>query len=218
MIKSFKIRIYPTKEQEALMWKHINCSRYVWNYMLALQEERYANGEKHLSSFDMMNLLKPLKKDGEHDWLYEVSATTLKIACSDLSEAYKRLFGKTAKKPRFKSKKKDKPSFGIRSERFYFDTESLLKVEKIGNVKYKTDFNFPIGRGFKFINPRIKYEDCKWMLSFGMECENQAPCLTDKKVGIDLGIKELAVVAIDDEQWYFTTSTSRKECECLTNS
>ena len=101
MIKSFKVRIYPTKEQEALMWKHINCCRYVWNYMLALQEERYTNGEEHLSRFDMIKLLTPLKKDGEHDWLYEVSNTTLQIVCSDLSKAYSRLFNKIAKMPRF---------------------------------------------------------------------------------------------------------------------
>ena len=215
MIKSFKVRIYPTKEQEALMWKHINCCRYVWNYMLALQEERYTNGEKHLSRFDMIKLLTLLKKDRTHDWLYEVSSMTLQIACSDLSEAYSRLFDKIAKKPRFKSKKNDKPSFGIDYQRFYFKTESLVKVPKLGDVRYKTDFNFPIGRGFKFSNPRISYKNNKWMLSFGMECENQAPCLTDKKVGIDLGIKELAVVAIDDEQLVFHNINKSKKMRTL---
>ena len=159
MIKSFKVRIYPTKEQEALIWKHINCCRYIWNYMLALQEERYTNGEKHLSRFDMIKLLTLLKKDGTHDWLYEVSAATLQIACSDLSEAYSRMFDKTSKRPRFKSKKKAKPSFGISYQNFYFKNESRVKVEKIGDVRYKTFFNFPIGRGFKFSNPRISYRN-----------------------------------------------------------
>ena len=51
MIRSFKVRLYPTKEQEELMWKHINCYRFIWNYMLALQNERYKNGEKYLSFF-----------------------------------------------------------------------------------------------------------------------------------------------------------------------
>ena len=215
MIKAFKVRIYPTKEQEALMWKHINCCRYVWNYMLALQEESYTNGEKHLSRFDMIKLLTLLKKDGTHDWLYEVSSTSLQIICSDLSDAFSRVFNKTARQPRFKSKKKAKPSFGINSQNFYFKTESLLKVEKIGDVRYKTDFNFQIGRGFKFSNPRISYKNNKWMLPFGMECENQAPCLTDKKVGIDLGIKELAVVAIDDEQLVFHNINKSKKMRTL---
>jgi putative transposase len=183
--------------------------------MLALQEERYANDEKHLSRFDMIKLLPLLKKDGEHDWLYEVSAATLQIACSDLSEAYSRMFNKTAKKPRFKSKKKAKPSFGISSQNFYFKSEKRVNVEKIGDVKYKTSFDFPIGSGFKFSNPRISYKNNKWMLSFGMECENQAPCLTDKKVGIDLGIKELAVVAIGAEQLVFHNINKSKKMRTL---
>jgi putative transposase len=215
VIKAFKVRIYPTKEQEASLWKHINCGRYVWNYMLALQQARYTNGEQHLSRFDLIKLLTLLKKDGEHDWLCDVSSITLQIACSDLSAAYNRMFNRAAKKPRFKSKKKAKAAFGICSQNFYFKNESQVKVEKIGYVKYKTDFNFPIGRGFKFSNPRISYKNGKWMLSFGMKCENQAPVLTDKKVGIDLGIKELAVVAIDDEQLVFHNINKSKKMRTL---
>lgn len=66
MIKSFKIRLYPSQDQEQLMWKHIGCCRYIWNYMLAMQQQCYENGKKHLSAFGMINQLKPLKTDGEH--------------------------------------------------------------------------------------------------------------------------------------------------------
>lgn len=90
MIKSFKIRIYPTKAQEELIWKHIGSCRYIWNWMLAKQEELYAAGEKHLSAFSMIKLLTPLKNDGEHGWLYDVSNTSLQIACQDLQKAYDR--------------------------------------------------------------------------------------------------------------------------------
>ena len=62
MIKCFKIRLYPTKEQEQLMWKHIGARRYIWNHMLAHQMELHKAGEKHLSGFAMNNLLIPLKK------------------------------------------------------------------------------------------------------------------------------------------------------------
>ena len=89
MIKSFKIRLFPTKEQEQLMWKHIGSCRYIWNWMLSKQEDMYAQGEKHLSGFDMINLLKPLKNDGEHGWLYEVSNSSLQIICRDLDSTYK---------------------------------------------------------------------------------------------------------------------------------
>lgn len=66
MIKSKIIRLFPTKEQETLLWKHIGASRYIWNYMLALQEKRYKNGEKHLSGYGMNYLLTNLKKSEEY--------------------------------------------------------------------------------------------------------------------------------------------------------
>ena len=80
MIKSKKIRLYPTKEQEQLMWKHIGSCRYIYNYMLSKQNELYEAEEKHLSHFDMINLLKPLKNDGEHAWLSEISNASLQRA------------------------------------------------------------------------------------------------------------------------------------------
>ena len=66
-------------------------------------------------------------------------------------------------------------------------------------MAYKTNYNIPIGKGHKFINPRVSYINNKWILSFGMECESQAPVLTDSPMGIDLGIKETATVAFNDE-------------------
>lgn len=77
MILSKKIRLFPTAEQQELIWKHIGHCRYIWNYMLDLQEKRYRNGEPHLSAYDMNRLLTPLKQDGEHQWLADVSLASL---------------------------------------------------------------------------------------------------------------------------------------------
>ena len=65
MIKSYIIRLFPIKEQEQLFWQHIGASRFIWNYMLDLQEKRYAEGEKHLSTFDMCYVLTGMKKKEE---------------------------------------------------------------------------------------------------------------------------------------------------------
>lgn len=135
MIKSYKIRIHPTKEQENLMWKHINDCRYVWNYMLELQENRYAQGEKHLPAYDMIKQLTPLKNDGEHNWLYEVSNSSLQEVCKDLDFAYKEFFKKMRKHPKFKSRKKAKLSFPTRCNAIYF-LDGRVNIERIGKVKY----------------------------------------------------------------------------------
>lgn len=193
MIKSFKVRLYPTRAQEALMWQHIGSCRYIWNWMLAKQQELYTAGEKHLPAFSMIKLLTPLKNDGEHGWLYDVSHASLQIVCQDLQKAYDRFFKKTSGFPKFKSRKRSKPSYPVRGDRFYFVDTKMVQIQKLGKVRYKTDFNLPPGRGHKFSNPRITNHNGKWMLSFGMECENQAPQLTDASIGIDLGVKDLAI-------------------------
>ena len=211
MIKSYKIRLYPTKEQEAKMWQHIGACRYIWNWMLAKQEELHEAGEKHLSGFDMMNLLKPLKNDGEHEWLYKVSSKSLQIICRDLDDAYKRFFKKQNSFPKFKSRKRSKPNYPVRYDALYFTGDGQAKIEKIGKVKYKTDFDLPIGRGCKFTNTRISNVNGKWMLSFGMECENQAPVLNDDAMGIDVGIKETMVVAYGGKSVVFHNINKSKK-------
>ena len=211
MIKSYKIRIYPTKEQETLMWKHIGSCRYIYNYMLAKQEELYKAGEKHLSRFDMINLIKPLKDGGEHEWLKEVSNNSLCNICGDLDKAYQSFFRKQSGFPKFKSRKRSKPNFPVRYEALYFTDKQEVNIEKIGKVKFKTDFVLPVGRGNKFSNPRISNVNNKWILSFGMESENQAPVLTDKSMGIDLGVKDSAIVACGDKKLVFHNINKSKK-------
>ena len=171
--------------------------------MLDAQQKRYENGEKHLSHFDMINLLKPLKNDGEHGWLYDVSSTSLQIICGDLHKAYDRFFKKTSAFPKFKSRKRSKASFPVRDSSLYF-LDDVVNIEKIGKLRYQTNYDLPLGKGVKFSNSRISFVNDKWLLTFGMECENQAPVLTDKPMGIDLGVKETAVVAFGDEQIVFS--------------
>jgi len=210
MIKGYKIRIYPTKEQEALIWEHIGSCRFVWNYMLDLQIERHKNGEKHLSGFDMMKLLTSLKHYEEYMWLKEVSNTSLQRTCSMLAEDYNDFFKRCSGFPKFKSRKRSKPSFPVCCDRFYFDG-GMAQIQKLGRVKYKSDFEFPQGCEYKFSNVRISFVNGKYMLSFGMECENQAPKLADNVMGIDLGIKDLAVAACGDKHLVFHNINKSKK-------
>ena len=216
-IKSMIIRLFPTKDQEQKMWQHIGASRFIWNYMLALQQERYKNGEKHLSAFGMNYLLTPLKHDGEHEWLRDVSHQTLQKSCADLAKAYDGFFRKRTGFPKFKSRKKSKPSFALADAigKVWF-SETCVNVPTVGKVAYKTNYNIPLGRDKKFVNPRIQYTaNHKWIITVGVECENQAPTLTDKPMGIDLGVKELAVVAFGDEQIVFHNKNKSKKVRQL---
>ena len=184
--------------------------------MLAEQIRRRENGEKHLSRFDMIKLLTPLKKQEEYKFLNEISNTTLQIICSDLNQAYQNFFKKIMKSPKFKSKRKSKTSFPVCSDRFYF-TEDYIQIQKLGHVKYKSSEPIPLGkRAVKFVNPRISLVNGKWILSFGMKCENQTVHTEHKgRIGIDLGIKELAVVSVDGKQINFHNINKSKRVRTL---
>ena len=199
MIKTYKIRLYPTKEQEIKMKQHVGACRYIWNYMLAKQEELYKQGEKHLSAFDMIKLLTPLKNDGEHDWLYDVSNTSYQVVCRDLDKAYKGFFAKRQNLPKFKSKKRSKLSFPVRSDRSRIVSNREIKIEKLGKVKCRIDNRLNPDIKHKFSNARISCKNNKWIMTVVIESENQTPELTDKPMGIDLGVKNSAIVAFDSE-------------------
>lgn len=197
------------------MWQHIGSCRYIWNYMLSVQEQRYADNESHLSAYEMINLLKPLKNDGEHDWLYDVSNTSLQIICRDLDKAYKSLFKGISRAPKFKSRRHSKAKFPIRAT-FYLKDDKILCIEKLGKVRYKTDFDLPKGKGAaKYTNPRIENANGKWILSFGMESESQTQELTDKTMGIDLGVKDLAIAEFDGQQLTFHNINKSKTIRTL---
>ena len=182
--------------------------------MLALQNERYENGEKHLSAFDMHKLLTPLKKRDGFAWLNEVSNHMLCRSCADLSDSFSRFFKKQSKHPRFKSRKKANSNFPTRSECLYFK-DGGANIEKVGKVRYKTDYDLPQGRGFKYSNARVSFKNGKWMLSFGIECENQVQELNDYSMGIDLGIKDLAVVSYGDDSLVFHNINKSKTVRTL---
>jgi putative transposase len=211
MIKSVKVRLFPNKEQEQLLWKHINISRFVWNFGLAYQLERFKNGQKHLSGYDLRKMFTELKQQEEYVWLKEISAHTISNVCLDLDDAYKRFFKKISGKPKFKKKNKCKNAFPLRQDSFYLDN-NCARIEKIGKVKYQTNYNLPqgiINQG-KFTNPRIKYENNKWILTFGIEFNKQEYVLTDNSMGIDLGIKDLCVVSYGTQYAVFKNINKTK--------
>lgn len=166
----------------------------------------------------MNKILTKLKQDGDHDWMYEISARSMQIICANLDEAYRWFFNKTHGYPKFKSRKRCKPSYPVETQYLYFKSKTHLQVQKLGLVKYKTDMDFPIGKcNCQLYNARIVYKPARkiWMLTFMMEIEKQEPELTDVCMGIDLGVKELAVVAFGDEKYVFHNINKSKKVRML---
>lgn len=213
MIRTLKIRLLPTSEQEQAFWNHIGAARFIYNYMLAEQKRRYEAGEKHMSAFDMNMALTQLKKQSEFAWLKDVSADMQQRACADLATAFANFFARRARYPRFKSRKRSKPSFPVReSVGSLWFSETYVQIPKVGKVKYQTDHDIPNGRQCKFFNPRIQFtQNGKWILTVGVERESQALELTSTPMGIDVGVKELATVSFGDESFVFHNINKSRE-------
>jgi len=93
MIKSYKIRLIPTEEQEKLLQLHVDAMRFVWNWGLALNMERFKQGEKHLNKASSGKILTELKNnDDNFKWLNAASVQSLSMGLIDLDNAYTRFF------------------------------------------------------------------------------------------------------------------------------
>ena len=135
MILAKKIRLYPTEEQEQKLWQSVGTARFIYNWTLNRQEESYKNGGKFIKDSDLRKEITRLKKD-KLSWLNEVSNNVAKQSVKDCCNAYKNFFKGLVDKPKFKSRKKSKPSFYNDTSKLKAKEKSVL-IEKIGRVKSK---------------------------------------------------------------------------------
>ena len=188
MILAKKVRLYPSEIQEQKLWQSVDTARFIYNWTLAKQEENYKNGGKFIPDGTLRKEITQLKKN-ELSWLSEVSNNVAKQAVKDACNAYKRFFKGLSGKPRFKSRKGSKKSFYNDNVKLKVKDGRLVNIEKIGWIK--TNEQLPIG--VKYSNPRISYDNKYWYLSVGIEQEEVKEELTNVSLGIDLGLKDLAI-------------------------
>jgi putative transposase len=142
-----------------------------------------------------------LKKQEEYSWLNTVSNVALKQAIKDACNAYERFFKKLSDKPQFKTKHRNLPSFQGRQDHIEF-TEAHVKLEKLTMsskfnhqkfnwVRLAEKNRIPIG--VKYYNPRITFDGLHWWISVGVEEAESTEKPTNDGIGIDLGIKDLAI-------------------------
>ena len=190
MFLAKKIRLIPTKEQEILFWKSAGTARWAYNYFLAENQRVYNEEKRYLSGNELRKYINNTLKKTTHTWLSEVSSNVMKHGVMDAEKALKNYFKGIGNKPKFKNKHKSIPSF-------YVNYESLVAKnggfhgERIGYVK--TSEPLPKINDKHYVDPRITYDGKYWYLSIGYKVEPIKQQLTDEVIGIDLGIKDLAI-------------------------
>lgn len=197
MHKAYKFRIYPTKEQATLINKSIGCSRFVFNHFLAKWNETYKETGKGLTYNACAKLLTALKK--QFEWLKEVDAHSLQSSLRNLDDAFKRFFKKQNDAPRFKSKRNKVQSYTTKIEKKNQLPEvsiqgNKVKLPKLGWVRFAKSREVE-GR---ILSATIRRNPSgKYFVSILCEINScpYVPVDKNKAVGIDLGLKEFAILS-----------------------
>ena len=189
--QGFKFRLYPTQEQTILINKTIGCTRYVYNHFLDLRIKLYEAEQKTLNFNACCLELTQLKKQIE--WLNEVDSMSLQQSVKDLDKSYQKFFKEKKGFPKFKSKKNLKQSYRTNANKGSIEVESnRIRLPKLGWVKFakSREVNGKILSATIRRNPSGKY-----FISLLCEVDIQPLLMVDHAIGIDLGIKELAVTS-----------------------
>ncbi|WP_286887583.1 IS200/IS605 family element RNA-guided endonuclease TnpB [Aneurinibacillus sp. UBA3580] len=189
--KAYKFRIYPTKEQEVLIAKTIGCSRFVFNHFLAKWNETYKETGKGLSYGVCSSELPNLKK--ELPWLKEVDSIAIQSSVKNLADAYSRFFKKQNDAPRFKSKRNKVQSYTTKHTNGNIAIEgNKIKLPKLGLVRFAKSREAE-GR---ILNATIRRNPSgKYFVSLLVETDVQPLLKTNKEVGIDVGLKDFAILS-----------------------
>ena len=196
MEKTYRFRIYPNKEQKILLAKTFGCVRFVYNYYLDLRQKKWKEEQTTFNFYDCSKDLTKLKQ--EKDWLKEVDKFALQNSLKDLEFAYKMFWKNNNGFPKFKSKHIN--NFSYKTTCNYSGKPTIeflknsIKLPKLKKVKIKDKTLKPQGR---IINATItQVPSGKYYVSIVCtDVEMQPFKKTNKNVGIDLGIKELATLS-----------------------
>lgn len=191
IFKSFKFRIYPNKKQEILLARHFGANRFVFNYYLNSRKESYlGEDKKSLNYYDNANDLTQLKKDENFNWLKEINSQSLQSSIRNLDTAYNKFFRKQTKFPRFKSK--------YNRQSFKIPQNVLIKDNKLNIPKFKEGIKINLHQEIegKIMFATIsKSTTSKYYVSITCEVNHKPFEKTNSKVGIDTGIKDLAILS-----------------------
>ena len=200
MLKAYKYRLYPNKEQEIYFSKTFGSTRFVYNQLLAKKIELYKEDKKSMSKMDCNNYCnKELKK--EFIWLKEVDKFALTNSIYDLDTAYQNFFrrvkqgGDKAGFPKFKSKHDHKYSYktNFTNNNIKVDFENnKIQLPKLKWIKCKLYREFKGNIKSATIS---KTPSNKYFVSFCVDVEHNILPQNNNSIGIDLGIKDLVITS-----------------------
>ncbi|MCR4834614.1 MAG: transposase [Butyrivibrio sp.] len=221
MVKAIKVMLIPNNVQQTKMFQYAGAARFAFNWALAREKENYEKGGKFISDSELRKEFTRLRNSDEYAWLQNVSNNVTKQAIKDACTAYKNFFKGLQKYPRFKSKKKSMPKFYQDNIKIKF-TDTHVKFEGFSSSKKanKQKLNWVrlaergrIPTDAKYMNPRISFDGLNWWISVCVEFSDCKEVLSDEGIGIDLGIKDLAICSDTNKYKNINKSQTIKNLE-----
>ena len=206
MLRAIKVRLYPNKTQDQTLNKVLGCYRFVYNHMLALKQKEYNENKKSLGLAELSKYFHGiLLKDEQYSWLKEQNTKVMKPAINQMLSAYDNFFKQHNGFPKFKSKK-DKQSalFPLEaiSKKNHFNDRKITLIKSLKDIRFRcSDLYFKRLQTYK---EKIrsatlsKTKSGKYFLSILVDLPQEEFVkfgLTDKRVGIDLGIKDFVITS-----------------------
>ena len=200
MYKTIRVMLHPNNKQQTRLFQCAGVARWTYNWALSREQENYAQGGKFLSTFDLQKEFTTLKKLPEFSWLNDCSRAIAAAAIKDTVVAYQRFFEVRAQQPKHKSKFASKPSFYVEGRRLKVTSHRvrILKLhlsQKKGRtfnwVKLADKNRLPLDR--PAYSARVTFDGLNWWLSAVYEFPDSQEVPTGEPLGIDVGIKNLAV-------------------------
>ncbi len=195
-LKTYKFRIYPTKEQKILLSKHFGCVRWVYNYALNRKIEYYKKEKKSLSIYEISKELLYLKKQDKTLWLKEVNSQSLQSSLLNLKNSYTKFFKEKTGFPKFKNKKSKQSIQFPQQIKVDFNINKLYIMKFREGIKCKFDRNFEgkIKTTTIYKSSTNKYYTSILVEEDVLDIIKLVPKI-EESIGIDLGIKTFATLS-----------------------
>lgn len=201
MLKSYKTEINPSKEQIVKINKTIGACRYIYNFYLARNKELYDKGEKFMSgkSFSVWLNNEYLPNNPDKLWIKEVSSKSVKKSIENGCVAFTNFFKHQSGYPKYKKKNKsDVKMYFVKNHPTDCTCERhRINIPTLGWVKLKEKGYIPTTKdGWKIKSGTVSKKAGRYYVSVLVEIsDNKITKNSNEGIGIDLGLKDLAIIS-----------------------
>ena len=201
LLKSFKAEINPTEEQKVRIRKTIGTCRFIYNFYLAHNKELYESGKKFMSSNQFRVWLNNeyLPSHPEYSWIKEAYSKSVTQAVNNGQTAFENFFKHKSAFPKFKKKgRSDVKMYFVRNNpKDCLCERHRIKIPSLGWVRIKEKGYIPTTKdGYVIKSGHVSIKADRYYVSVLIEIPDRRTANNSSKgIGIDLGLKDFAIVS-----------------------